>query len=161
MTKSTRAICGILLIICGVLWLKAAFIEFGGFYEDSAYDVVKNAVYYSEFTDGEAWPVVFAALGSGVGTLICLITVLIGSVKGTRIAAILSDASLAIAMISVISELSGDSTFREILKLFGFGFWGIFVLMIVVGVDCGGITIDEARIARERQKADEAMRRLK
>ncbi len=128
--KSNKNIyCLISLVVCVVLWLSAPFVAiniltFGD--QPTALQLVMDDVsYIGNLTSTFAF---WAALASFVGIIICLVSTIINANTAICVSAIVSECFLLFTLLYAIILFG----IKGIFEIFGVGFWGIFVLLLVV-----------------------------
>jgi len=128
-----KPICLIAIIICALLWLATPFMAVNratlsrNSGQPTALQIITDDV--SAIGDMANSPVFWAALISIIGIAICFFCTLAKKNTATRVLAILTDISLAIAMLSTLNALSGDAGVTEVA---GIGYFGIFILLLLV-----------------------------
>ena len=136
MSKAAKIICIFVLLACAALWFLAPFISVIG--DMTAFEMVKQAGKAGtlfQIKELEDFLVLCLFLGTIVGVVICLITSLAGSRVLTGIVGIITEVPLVIYFVRVYRELSkylGSDAMKHIFDVFKVGYWGIFVLMLVV-----------------------------
>ena len=137
MSKAAKIICVILLLGCAALWFLAPYITLIS--DHTAFNLVSEAAKAKTLfkIDGaEDFLSLCAVLGTIVGVVICLIGSLAGARIFTGLVGIITEIPLVIYFVRVYTELSkyvgSSEIFKNITKLFGVGYWGIIILMLVV-----------------------------
>lgn len=129
---SVHYLCLFLLAGCVFLWLKVPFVAINRLTlgeQPTALQLIQGDVLYlGELSEA---PQGWAALISVIGTIICIISTLAAANKVTRTVAILTELPMAFVLISMINW--ADDT-KELMEALGPGFWGIFVLLLIVAV---------------------------
>ncbi len=120
----------LLTIICAVLWMVTPFIAINlltlGEQPTALQFIIDDITYLGELTETSAF---WAALGSLIGIISCIICICRGRKGGTRISALLAEIPMVIAFMDMISLIDDVDMFFGI---FGLGFWGIAILFAVL-----------------------------
>ena len=131
-------LCLLLVAGCLYLWFCAPLtainlLTIGD--QPSGWTLLASGDYEFEYLkDSTIFWLEIASLG---GMLLCLLAIFNRSSGGTRIFAALTEVSLVAAAIQMYRWLEGDMDY--FFDAFGYGFWAIAVLMLVVFLLSGGI----------------------
>jgi hypothetical protein len=126
-----KNLCRIVILLCAVLWFFAPFMTVNSDtigHQASAFMLFFYAL-LSNIAAAAGIPAFWAALISAIGIVVCYFT--IGKKNATaRIAAIVTDVSLAIIFIIMLYQAGRDIS--GVTDVVGFGYIGIFVLLLLV-----------------------------
>lgn len=121
----------IAIFICAILWFFAPFIAINiltlGDQPTALQFITDDIFYIGELTESPAfWAAVFS-LG---GIIMCFICDIIKKPVVSRIIAVLAEIPMVWAMVNAFRWADGDM--EDFFDMFGMGFWGIFLLFLVV-----------------------------
>lgn len=131
-------VCLIATAVCALLWLFAPCLQgevSSGWgrvtkVSISGFDLMKMLSAASQYGQQNIEDyVMLAVVAPIIGIIICFICVLVKRPTATRVFAVLTELVLAIIIFVFLNLANGHS---EVLKVFGFGFWGMIVGLIVV-----------------------------
>ena len=120
----------LLLAACLILWCGAPFaagnlLTWGE--QSTALQIVTGGILYvGELRETAAF---WAAIASVVGIAVCVLSVLAAANCIARIAALLTEIPLGWALFAFAQRADGA---EALLEAFGIGFWGIFVLFLLI-----------------------------
>lgn len=144
-----RLICIIALIISAVLWLTSPFIAINlltlGDQPSALQFITDDITYIGELTESPAF---WAAVFSAAGIIACFVCVIAKKGIASRAIAILAEIPMAWVMVCKLRWAEGDMEYFW--DSFGFGFWGIFLLFIVV-IIFSGKKEDDARLSQTKE----------
>ena len=131
-----KSLCLIAIIICAILWFAAPFLAINmvTLSSNSGQPTALQLATGGATAIGDISAEICAAVISIIGIVICFFCVLAKKNIATRVIAILTDITLAIVLIDVISAWQG---YADITKVVGIGYIGIFVLLLVVIISSG------------------------
>ena len=137
----------ILLVVGLVLWFLAPFAAVNlltlGDQPTALQIVTDDILYIGELTDTIAF---WAAITSGLGLAVCFISVLAAANRAVRIVALLTELPLGWA---IFEFTMWDDGIEEWLDAFGFGFWGIIILLLLVACTSGSGTEGGSRVSTQ------------
>lgn len=135
-SSSRNTLCIICLVICAVLWLFAPFIAINLLTmgnQPAALDfITDNITYIGELTES---PSFWTAVGSMIGIVACFICAVAKKGSCVRVIAIITELPMLWVLVRMFRWADGDM--ENFFEVFGFGYWGILILLFIVIVLSG------------------------
>lgn len=129
-SSNRNALCIVCMVICAALWAFAPFVAINLLTmgdQPSALDfITDNILYIGELTESLAF---WAAVGSLIGIIICFFCATAKKRSAVHTTAILTELPMLCLIIEMFLWADDMEEFSEV---FGFGFWCILVLFLVV-----------------------------
>lgn len=130
-SSNYRLIRLISIIICAILWLVAPFIAINlltlGDQPSALQFIMDDITYIGELTESPAF---WAAVSSLGGIVVCFICEIVKKPTVSRITAVVAEIPMVLAMVNAFRWADGDM--EDLFDMLGVGFWGIFLLFLVV-----------------------------
>lgn len=135
-SSSRNTMCIVCLIICVALWFFAPFVAINILTmgdQPSALDfITDNITYIGELTEA---PPFWASVGSLIGIVVCLFCAVAKKGFAVRVVAIITELPLFWVMFEMFRWADGNMD--DFFEMFGFGYWCILVLLLIVIVLSG------------------------